>query len=131
MSDPLKLTNAKLLLVLATAGVIALIAFELIRALNGTPMSVDGLPDEAFLIGLLSASAAPVLLLCVPSSRIVKWTAFGLATLLALLHALHFIEHVLEQDYALTVLILITMFLPTSIAAISIWNTNAYNRDNG
>lgn len=120
MNDAHQLSNAKLLLVLATAGVIALILFELIRTLSTEPIGVGTLPDEAFLIGLLSVSAAPVVLLSLPMSRIVQWTSLGLSTLLALFHALHIVEHVLERDHALTVLILSTMFLPTLIAAIKI-----------
>ena len=119
--------KAQSLLITQLAGIISLIVFEILRAIVAEPPRTGGIPPDAFLIGLLCFSALPVLILSFEPGLISKWTVLVIAALLSLFHALHLLEHLIEQDYSLGALILIVMFLPS---VLSVWLLRRFNFEN-
>ncbi|MEM7501592.1 MAG: hypothetical protein AAF417_06090 [Pseudomonadota bacterium] len=109
------------LLVAPILGVIALVLFEIVRALSDGPFDASSLPPLGMLIGIVCLSTIPVILLTVLTSRASFWVAFVIVSLLALFHGMHILEHVMGSDVTMTVLIFVTMFAPSVIAAARLW----------
>ena len=102
-------------------GMIALIVFEIMRALSESPYDPSSLPPVAMLVGIICVSALPVILLSVSDAPIARWLSFGVAALMSLFHALHVIEHMMAADYVMLTLIVVTMLLPSAVAATQLW----------
>ena len=106
-----------LLLTLAVAGLIALIALEVMQGMSGE--NAEGMLVP--LASMVCIAAVPVLLLTLFSARWTFWVAFGVAALMSLFHAMHVVEHIVAADYAMTVLIIVTMLAPSAGAATLLW----------
>ncbi|MEM7361160.1 MAG: hypothetical protein AAF431_18880 [Pseudomonadota bacterium] len=118
MSD--KISQSQVLLVIPLAGVVALVAFEMIRALSAAEADLSGLPPVAMLASLLSLSAlAPILLTFAKS--VCRWIALVIAGLMTLFHSMHVVEHLVIPDLPMVGLIGITMLLPSLIATLYLW----------
>jgi hypothetical protein len=114
--------RAALLLLIPVAGMIALILFEVMRALAENS-GFDEMPPAGMLVGVICLSALPVILLLCSAAPLARWTSFGIAALMSLFHGAHILEHALISDFAMTALILFTMFGPSLLAAIQIYKT--------
>lgn len=111
--------RASQLLTLPVAGLAALILFEIKRAIGSTAASE--LPPDGLLIGMICVAALPVILLSLGSGAMIYWTSLVIAVLMALFHLLHIVEHAAASDFALTILIAGTMFVPSAAAAYLLW----------
>ncbi|MEM6708344.1 MAG: hypothetical protein AAF648_06125 [Pseudomonadota bacterium] len=94
-----------MLLTLPCAGILMLIQVELLRGAE--------LPPTGLLVGLFSISVVIVVLLCLFQARPVRWLVVVLATLIALFHGVHTLEHGLGGDAELALLIALTMLVPS------------------
>ncbi|MEM8814279.1 MAG: hypothetical protein AAGE85_00485 [Pseudomonadota bacterium] len=112
------LLRTAVLLTIPVAGLIALIALEVIRGASG-----GGLPPVAMLTGIVCLSALPVILLATSAGALARWVSFGIALLMSLFHALHILEHAAAPDFGMAMLILITMFAPSFLAAVQLWTS--------
>lgn len=115
------INRAMLLLIIPLAGMVGLYTFELAHVIGEPDLSADDLPPAALIIGVVCFSVLPVLILATLSNTVLRWLALVMTVLLALFHLLHIVEHVMISDWALTALILFTMFLPSVLGAICIW----------
>lgn len=115
-----KFSGAAKLLLLGFGGLLALIAMELLRAIEAGGGEV-GMPGVDMLVGMLCVAATPIILCALGRSGWVRWTSLVIAALLALFHAMHILEHIGAGDMPLTLLIAVTMFVPNAFAAWLLW----------
>ncbi|MEM1262256.1 MAG: hypothetical protein AAGH76_07655 [Pseudomonadota bacterium] len=108
-----------ILLTLAFAGMVALIALEILQGAFGedaagmvTPLAI-----------VFSVFSLPILLLTLFSGRWAIWLAFGIAVLMTLFHAMHIAEHGMAGDIGIALLIAVTMFTPSLAAVALLWST--------
>lgn len=106
---------------LAAAGMVALVLFEVLRALATEPLDLSGLPPVPMLVGFLCASSVIVLVALTLRGAPARWVAFGIGVLLVLFHTLHVVEHLAFGDLTFALLILFVMFAPSAVAVWQLW----------
>ncbi|MEM8982645.1 MAG: hypothetical protein AAGC71_06440 [Pseudomonadota bacterium] len=106
-----------ILLTLAFAGMVALIAVEMLQGAFGEDAASMVMP----LAIVFSVSALPILLLTLFDGRWAFWVAFAIAVLMSLFHAMHIVEHGMAGDYGVTLLIAVAMFAPSLAAVVLLW----------
>ncbi|MEM7280669.1 MAG: hypothetical protein AAF438_03410 [Pseudomonadota bacterium] len=126
MDQSVHLRRAATVLALPIAGIVGLILFEVIRALSTQTDVTESLPPASMLIGMLCIFSVPVVFLNVSASSTLRWISFGIAVLGVLFHAMHILEHIMVSDFAITSLIVFTMFLPSLVGAQQLWVSRAY-----
>lgn len=121
--------RAAVLLSLGGAGIVALVLFEVARALGAPPVDVSHLPPEGILVVMLCLVSAAVIACFFASNKIVRWAALVIAVLVALFHAMHVLEHGAMGDINLGGLILFMMFAPSALAAHALWKCGKTSDD--
>ncbi|MCG8443183.1 MAG: hypothetical protein MI723_15365 [Caulobacterales bacterium] len=124
MNQTSRLQRAATSLCLPITGIVALVMIEMMRGLPAAPdeaIDLSKIPPIEFIAILLCLSGAAVLLLSIGASALLRWSAFGLAALMALFHAIHTVEHAASGDFFVMALIVLVMFLPSVSASYHIW----------
>ncbi|MEM1435728.1 MAG: hypothetical protein AAGG11_16840 [Pseudomonadota bacterium] len=121
MNDQVASPTAALCLVLATVGLLALVVFEIMRALAVSPLDLGAMPPVSMLAVLISLNAAAALCALYSARGALRWAAIVIAGLLALFHAMHIAEHAIAGDWPLGLLIVTTMFTPSLLAALALF----------
>lgn len=117
MDKNVLLNRATTMLLVGLAGLLGLIGVENARGVE--------FPEEMGLIlpVMLSLASLPIVLLAIAPSTVSRWVALVIATLLALFHAMHILEHGMGGDWSVALLILVAMFTPSAAAVWLLWRT--------
>lgn len=113
--------KAAVVLMVGTAGLITLVVIEILRAASSAEPDFGAIPPADMLVVVITLSAVPVLLLLSVQHVAANWISLVIAVLLSLFHLMHILEHVMVADFALTLLILVTMFTPSAAGAWLVW----------
>ena len=113
---------------LASSGMVALVLFEVMRALASEPLDLSGLPPVPMLVGFLCASSLIVLVALTLRGAPARWVAFGIGVLLVLFHAIHVVEHLAFGDLTFALLILFMMFAPSAVVVWQLWQARREGR---
>ena len=116
-----KIVQIQVLVVTTMVAIVALLLGEVLEALNKSPSDLASLPPFSLIIGILTVSSVPILLLSTKVTKVTKWISFTVVSLLALFHGLHVVEHLAVGGLRTSILIFVVMFMPALRATFLLW----------